>query len=124
MDYFTTMHLMDLYGLNPNIQPYAFQFPRVPPSLSHPMQNTNKISKKNSHTNESLIPKLEDFQQMYRKYASGILDMIFPGIIPPGHPLYSRHFSVEILQSERDTLLKENLELRKKLEKLSKEKQS
>ena len=126
MDYFTTMHLMDLYGLHPNIQPFAFQFPRIPPGFSHPMQNLNKNPKKEtfSKNNESINTKLENFQQMYQKYASGLLDMSFPGIIPPGHPLYSRQFSVETLQSERDKLLKENLELKKQLEKLSKQKQS
>ena len=126
MDYFTTMHMMDLYGLNPNIQPFAFQFPRLPPGLSHPMQNINKDSKKEtfSKNNESINTKLENFQEMYQKFASGLLDFTFPGIIPPGHPLYSRQFSVETLQSERDKLLKENLELKKQLEKLSKEKQS
>lgn len=126
MEHFTTMHLMDLYGLNPNSQPYAFQFPRIPPGFSHPMQKTNIISKKESFSknNESMNTKLENFQQLYQKYASGLLDMMFPGIIPPGHPLYSRQFSVETLQSERDKLLKENLELKKQLEKLSKEKHS
>src|SRR4030066_2301227 len=109
MDYFTTMHLMDMFSLNPDIQPYAFQFSRIPPGLSHPMQNMNRISKKEnfSKTNESLNTKLQDFQRMYQKFASGLFDMTYPGIIPPGHPLYTRQFSVETLQSERDKLLKE-----------------
>lgn len=126
MDYFTTMHLMDLYGLSPNSHPFAFQFLRIPPGFSHPMQNINKNSKKEtfSKNNELMKTKLENFQEMYQKYSSGLLDMTFPGIIPPGHPLYSRQFSVETLQSERDKLLKENLELKKQLEKSSKEKQS
>ena len=120
------MHLMDLYGLNPNIQPFAFQFPRIPPGFSHPMQKINKKSSKETFSkhNESIKTKLENFQEMYQKYASGLLDTTFPGIIPPGHPLYSRQFSVETLQSERDKLLKENLELKKQIEKLSKEKHS
>ncbi len=126
MDYFTTMHLMDLYGLNPNSQPFAFQFLRTPPGFSHPMQNINKNLKKEtfSKNNELMKTKLENFQEMYQKYSSGLLDMTFPGIIPPGHPLYSRQFSVETLQSERDKLLKENLELKKQLEKSAKVKRS
>ncbi len=124
MDYFTTMHWMDMFSINPNIQPYAFQFPRIPPGLSHPMQNVNKIAKKEnfSKNNESLNTKLQNFQRMYQKFASGLFDMTYPGIIPPGHPLYTRQFSVETLQSEKDKLLKENLELKLQLEKLSKEK--
>jgi hypothetical protein len=40
-------------------------------------------------------------------------------IIPPGHPLYTRQNSVQTLQTENDKLLKENLNLKKKLEKES-----
>ncbi len=125
MDDFTTKHLMDLYGLNPNILPYAFQFPRIPPELTPLMFNstTESVRKNFSRQNESLSTKLQDFQQTYQKYASSLFDMTFPGIIPPGHPLFSRQFSVEVIQAERDQLQKENLELRKRAEKLSKEKQ-
>ncbi len=125
MDDYTTKHLMDLYGLNPNILPYAFQFPRIPPGLTPLMFNstTESVRKNFSLQNESLSTKLRDFQQTYQKYASSLFDMTFPGIIPPGHPLFSRQFSVEVIQAERDKLLKENLELRKRAEKLSKEKQ-
>jgi len=90
------------------------------------MQNIKKNSKKETFAknNELMKTKLENFQVMYKKYSSGLLDMTFPGIIPPGHPLYSRQFSVETLQTERDKLLKENLELKKQLEKSVKGKQS
>jgi len=43
--------------------------------------------------------------------------MTFPGIISPTHPLFSRQVSVGIIKQERDSLLKENLELKKQLEK-------
>jgi hypothetical protein len=38
------------------------------------------------------------------------------GLIPPGHPLFSRQNSVSTLKAENDKLLKENLELKKKLD--------
>ncbi len=125
MDNLTTKHLMDLYGLNPNILPYAFQFPRIPPGLTPLMVNsTSESVRKNfSRQNESLSTNLQDYHRTYQKYASSLFDMTFPGIIPPGHPLFSRQFSVEVIQAERDQLQKENLELRKRAEKLSKEKQ-
>jgi hypothetical protein len=53
---------------------------------------------------------------MYQQYASGLLSMN-SSIIPPGHPMYTRKNSVETLQTENDKLLKENLKLKKKLEK-------
>lgn len=122
MTCFITMHMMNLFELNPWVHPSAFQFPRIPPGLSYPLQNINKNLKQEifSKNNESINIKLENFQQMYRKYASGLLDTVFPGIVPPGHPLYSREFSVETLRLERDKLLQENLELKKQLNNLSK----
>ena len=116
---------MDLYGLNPNILPYAFQFPRIPPGLKPLMFNSTaeSVRKKFSRQNESLSTKLQDFQQTYQKYASSLFDMTFPGIVPPGHPLFSRQFSVEVIRAERDQLQKENLVLKKQVEKISKEKQ-
>ena len=49
------------------------------------------------------------------------LPMNNPGIIPPGHPLYTRKNSVQTLQTENSKLQKENLELKKEIEKLHKE---
>ena len=65
---------------------------------------------------DTVNQKLQGFQQMYQQYAAGLLSMN-SAVIPPGHPLYSRQNSVQVLQSEKDQLLKENLELKKKLEK-------
>jgi len=125
MDDISTKQLMDLYGLNPSILPYAFQFPRIPPGLTPMMFNsTSESVRKNfSRQNESLSIKLQDFQQTYQKYTSSLFDMTFPGIIPPGHPLFSRQNSVEVIRTERDQLQKENLVLKKQVDKLSKEKQ-
>jgi len=119
MEYFTTMHLMDLYGLNPNNLPLAFQFPKIPPGISSPMFNssTNNLKKKFSQKNETINLKLDDYQQLFQKFASGLFDMTFPGIISPTHPFFSRQASVGIIKQERDKLLKENLELKKQLEK-------
>jgi len=119
MDYFTTMHLMDLYGLNPNNMPLAFQFPKIPPGTLSPMFNssTNIPKKKFSQKNEAINLKLDDYQQLFQKYASGLFDMTFPGIISPTHPLFSRQASVGVIKQERDRLLQENLELKKQLEK-------
>ena len=71
---------------------------------------------------DTINQKLQGFQQMYQQYAAGLLSMNSM-IVPPGHPLYSRQSSVQTLQAEKDQLLKENLELKKKLEKDSNTKQ-
>lgn len=111
--------LRDLYGLNPNIPSLAFQFPRLPPGLPHPVFKIyeNPMKEKFANNSDSINKKIEGFQHMYQQYASGLMNMNSSGIIPPGHPLFSRQNSVETLKAEKDKLLKENLELKKKLDK-------
>ena len=113
-------HLQEMYGLNPNTLHPALQFPRLPPGLSgspfkvHQIPMREQFSEKASTMNQ----KLQGFQHMYQQYAAGLLTRN-SSIIPPGHPLYTKQNSVQTLKSENDKLLKENLELKKKLEKKS-----
>ena len=111
-------HLKDIYGLNPNIPHLALQFPRLPPNLSNPMFKIfeNPMKEKFVEDNALINKKLQGFQQSYQRYASGLLTMNSSGIVPPGHPLFSRQNSVSTLKAENDKLLKENLELKKKLD--------
>jgi len=120
VDNLVIKHLQDLYGLNPNIPHLAFQFPRLPPGLPNAMFkiNENPMRKQFLQDAETINQKLQGFQHMYQQYASGLLSMNSK-VIPPGHPLYTRQNSVETLQTTNDKLLKENLELKKKLQKES-----
>ena len=110
--------LKDIYGLNPNIPHLALQFPRLPPGLSNPLFKIfeNPMKEKFAEENALINKKLEGFQQSYQRYASGLLTMNSGAIVPPGHPLFSRQNSVNTLKTENDKLLKENLELKKKLD--------
>ncbi len=118
MDNLAIKHLQDLYELNPNIPHRALQFPRLPPGLTHPMFKIYENPMKEQFLQEAstINQKLEGFQHMYQQYASGLLSMNST-IVPPGHPLYSKQNSVKTLQSKNDKLQKENLNLKKKLEK-------
>jgi hypothetical protein len=118
MEDLPTKQLMDLYGLNPNIPHLALQFPRLPPGLSTPMFKIfeNPMKEKFADDNAMINKKLRGFQQSYQKYASGLLTMNSSGIISPGHPLFTQQNSVNTLKAENDKLLKENLELKKKLD--------
>ena len=120
MDNMVANHLRDLYGLNPNIPHVAFQFPRLPPGISNPMFKTHENPMKEQFLKnaETINQKLQGFQHMYQQYAAGLLTMNST-VIPPGHPAYTRENSIETLQTENDKLVKENLELKKKLEKQS-----
>ncbi len=118
MDNSVLEHLQNLYGLNPSIPHLAFQFPRLPPGSAHPMfKNFENPAKEQFFQQLSTISqKLQGFQHMYQQYASGLLSMNST-IIPPGHPLYYKENSVATLKAENEKLLKENSELKKKLEK-------
>jgi hypothetical protein len=121
MDSPVNRHLRDLYGLNPSIPHLAFQFPRLPPGLAHPMFKIyeNPMKEQFSDEMDTMSQKLQGFQHLYQQHASGLLTMN-SSIIPPGHPLYNRKSSAKGLQAENDKLLKENTELKKKLDKKSK----
>jgi len=124
MDDLSENHFFDLYGLNQSFHSPAFQFPRLPPGLTHPLtkNHRNPLKKNFENNNKSLNEKLFDFKDMYQKFASGLFDMSYPGMIPPGHPFFSRQNSIEILKSENSKLHKDNFELKKQIEKLVTEK--
>ena len=118
MDDTVINHLRNLYEINPEIPHRAFQFPRLPPGLTHPMFKTfeNPMKAKFVQNANSLNKKLDGFQKMYQQHVSGLMSMNPTLIIPPGHPMYSQKDSVETLKAENDKLFKQNLELKKKLE--------
>ena len=117
MDEHVTNHLKDLYGLNHEIPHRAFQFPRLPPGISHPMFKIfgNPMKEQFIQNASNLDKKLDGFQRLYQQHVSGLMTMN-SGIIPPGHPLYSEKNSIEILKTANDKLAKQNIELKKKLE--------
>ena len=119
MDEYVLQHLKDLYGMNPHIPHMAFQFPRIPPGLVHPMQkiHENPLKTKFLQDASMINKKLEGFQKLYQQNASGLMTMNANRVIPPGHPLYSEKNSLEYLKAENDKLIKQNLQLKKKLEK-------
>ena len=91
---------------------------RSPPGSNIPkgLINTSKLKEKLSSDNAVLGPKLENFTEMYRQMAASLLNMSVDKLIPPGHPLYSKDHSLTLLKEENEKILKENLELKKKLE--------
>ncbi|HIF53435.1 MAG TPA: hypothetical protein EYQ87_05630 [Candidatus Nitrosopelagicus sp.] len=110
--------IFDIYD---NTTDFSFLTPdtlRYPPGANLPsgLVNTSKLKRQLSADNAALSPKLQDFTEMYHKMAAGLLDMSSNTLIPPGHPIHSRENSVAILKEENKKILKENMELKKKLE--------
>ncbi len=121
MDYGYMEHMRDLFGLGPNASPIPLQFPRLPPGLMHPITSRFAVpTRKTAGDATSLMPNIEDFQQAYRKNAAGLLESGHLGLVPPGHPLYQKGSSLNVLRSENEKLQKENIELKKQLGEISK----
>ena len=94
---------------------------RYPSNSTSPtgVSGIQEIREKFDKRSASLMPNLEDFNQMFRQYADGLLNSN-QSVFPPGHPLYNREKSFSLLKESNDKLLKENLELKKQLEKSEK----
>ena len=106
------------YGLPSDFSTLAPDSIRYPPGVSIPngLVNTPNLKEKMSSDSAALTPKLENFAQMYQQMAAGLLNMSLDKLIPPGHPMYSKENSITLLKEEKQKILKENLELKKKLE--------
>ena len=118
MNGFIKKSIFDIYA---NTTDFSFLTPdtlRYPPSANLPsgLVNTSKLKRQLSADNAALSPKLQDFTEMYHKMAAGLLNISSDTLIPPGHPIHSRENSVAILKEENKKILKENMELKKKLE--------
>ena len=118
MNSFMKKSIFDIYD---NTTDFSFLTPdtlRYPPSANLPsgLVNTSKLKRQLSADNAALSPKLQDFTEMYHKMAAGLLNMSSDTLIPPGHPIHSRENSVAVLKEENKKILKENIELKKKLE--------
>lgn len=94
---------------------------RYPPNSKPPTGFTGikDIRERFDKRNASLMPNLEDFNQMFRQHANGLLNPN-ESLFPPGHPLFNRDKSFSLLKEANDKLLKENLELKKQLQKSDK----
>ena len=118
MYYNTSKKNLGVYDFLPDFSTLAPDSIRYPPSANIPkgLVNTPKLKEKMSVDSAALTPNLENFTQMYQQMAAGLLNMSLNKLIPPGHPLYSKENSITLLKEEKEKILKENLELKKKLE--------
>ena len=118
MDYFPTRKKNDTNSFETDFTTLTPDSIRYPPGANIPkgLIDTPKLKEKLSIDNAALAPTLENFAQMYQQMAAGLLNMSIDKLIPPGHPLYTKENSITILKEEKEKILKENLELRKKLD--------
>ena len=117
MNYHDSKRFFDMYGFLTDFSTLAPDSIRYPPGVNIPkgLVNTPKLKEKMSIDTAGLTPTLENFAQMYQQMAAGLLNMSLDKLIPPGHPLYSKENSITLLKEEKEKILKENLDLKKKL---------
>ncbi len=122
MDEMVAKELKRMYEIDYDIPHRAFQFPRLPPGINPPMFKIFENPGKDSFLQNAgnLQKNLDEYQTFFQQYASKLTTSDSARIVPPGHPLYSEKNSVKILKAENDKLVKQNLELKKKLEEKSK----
>ena len=118
MDYFSAKRHFDKYGFTTDFSTLSPDSIRYPPGVNIPkgLVNTPRLKERLSVDNASLNPKLENFAEMYQQMASNLLNMSVDKLITPGLPMYSKENSITLLKEENQKILKENLELKKKLE--------
>lgn len=113
MDYYAAQRFLDAHGPAPSFVP---EFIRLPPGHSLPELGPQPGFRRELAARAgSLGSGLSDHARMYQDYAKGLLSMSNPGLVPPGHPLYTRRRSLEIINAENARLQKENEELRRQL---------
>ena len=120
MDIFYTMRMMELSGIHPSFGiPTSSMFPRFPPGINPPTMgpvDQKRLKEKFFNDNASMNSKLDGFNEMYQKFASGLFEAAYPAT-PPGHPMFSKLASSASLKNENDKLKKENLELKNQMSK-------
>ena len=118
MDYYAAKKNFGMYGFTTDFSTLTPDSIRYPPNSTIPkgLVDSPKLKEKISVDSAALSPTLENFAQMYQQMAAGLLNMSLDKLIPPGHPLYTKENSITILKEEKEKILKENLELKKKLE--------
>lgn len=111
---------MDMHGYPFGFGLSPFEFPRYPPSagtMPGMSPNPAKLKERALKENPLFSARLNDFSRMYLRHASSLIER--PSAFPAGHPMSSNRADVAMLE-ENDKLRKENLELRKRIEQMTK----
>ncbi|MGQ0606653.1 MAG: hypothetical protein ACT4OD_06895 [Candidatus Nitrosotenuis sp.] len=98
------------FGLNP------FSALRYPPALIGSMaMNPAKLKEKMIAENSTFTAKINGFNKMYLKHASGLMDMS-SSMFAPGHPMSHKMATDYASKEENERLRLENVELKKRIE--------
>lgn len=113
-----TKRMFEFYNQYQDMANSPFALPRLPPRANHPLgiSMTGKLKDNIIRDNSLMLGRLSDFYTMFQQYASGLFDLA-PNQFGPSHPMRGGINSINTLQSENEQLKKENIVLKKDLEK-------
>ena len=113
-----TKRMFEFYNQYQDMVNNPFASARLPPRANHPLgiSMTGKLKDNIIRDNSLMLGRLSDFYTMFQQYASGLFDLA-PNQFSPDHPMRWGINSTNSLQSENEQLKKENMILKKDLEK-------
>ena len=113
-----TKRMFEFYNQYQDMVNNPFASARIPPRANHPLgiSMTSKLKDNIIRDNSLMLGRLSDFYTMFQQYASGLFDLA-PNQFGPDHPIRGGINSTNSLQSENEQLKKENMVLKKDLEK-------
>lgn len=115
---------MEMHGYPFGFNLSPFSGLRYPPALVGPMaMNPAKAKEKMVAENSTFTAKLHDFNKLYLKHASGLMDMS-ASMFAPGHPMSHTMASNYSTKEENERLRLENAELKKRIEHYKAEKKA
>ncbi len=110
--------MLEFYNQYQDLINSPFAFPRLPPRANQPKGITmaGKLKEKMIEDNSQIFGRLSDFYNMFQQYSNNLFNL---ASIPfgPGHPMYHVYSSHNSIQIENEKLKKENVALKKDLEK-------
>jgi hypothetical protein len=105
---------MEMHGYPFGFSLSPFAQLRYPPGLAGPA-NPTRLKEKMIAENSTFTGKINEFNRMYLKHASGLLDMS-ASMFAPGHPMAQRMALDHASKDELEKLRLENAELKKRIE--------
>jgi hypothetical protein len=114
MDITEMRAFMEMHGYPFGFSLSPFAQLRYPPGLAGPTSPT-RLKEKMIAENSTFTGKINEFNRMYLKHASGLLDMS-ASMFAPGHPMAHKLASDYAEKDELAKLRLENAELKKRIE--------
>jgi hypothetical protein len=108
--------MMEVFGQPFDMMNSPFAFPRLPPRANIPSGLSSAGNVKNHIVKDAavMMQRLSSHHVMFQRYATGLFNMT-PNVFMPGHPMFSKMQTIDMLSEENEKLKRENLALKSDL---------